>query len=343
MPDRLVLGLRPHDAASLVPPMPEPDYRDLLADVRAHGVVTPLDVLADGRVLDGRSRLRAATEAKVSAVPVRVLDMDEAEAAEHILRTAILRRHLTPSQRAALVASGQELVARLRAEARGHQGTHEQEDPPSFVATLPPGRVNETLAPLAQVSPRLMADVLTAREDPAVFAEVVAGRLPAHRAAARIRQARADAAATARVRGGQIPSMALAHHGDFRDHGDLIADGTVDLILTVLPRDPAIGAAVAGFAARKLARGGALVALAGPREVGAMAATAAGLVAALCPPGGLVCDPLCGAGAILEAAVRAGRRAVGFDADVRMADAAGGRLVAAVEDLAGIAQIGGMR
>lgn len=37
------------------------------------------------------------------------------------------------------------------------------------------------------------------------------------------------------------------------------------------------------------------------------------LVRAFCPAGGLVVDPCCGSGTTLEASVRAGRRAVGFD------------------------------
>ena len=62
--------LRIHPDAQLVPEMRPEEYADLLADIEAHGIKTPLEV--DGEtVLDGRHRLRAAQELQLEAVPVR--------------------------------------------------------------------------------------------------------------------------------------------------------------------------------------------------------------------------------------------------------------------------------
>lgn len=50
------------------------------------------------------------------------------------------------------------------------------------------------------------------------------------------------------------------------------------------------------------------------------------LVAALCPPGGLVLDPFCGSGTSLLAAVRLGRRGLGFEVNPEYAEMARGRV-----------------
>jgi DNA modification methylase len=50
------------------------------------------------------------------------------------------------------------------------------------------------------------------------------------------------------------------------------------------------------------------------------------LVRACCPPGGLVLDPCCGSGTTLVAALRAGRRAAGFDVSEEAVRVATGRV-----------------
>ncbi|MGB9848868.1 MAG: DNA-methyltransferase [Moorellaceae bacterium] len=54
------------------------------------------------------------------------------------------------------------------------------------------------------------------------------------------------------------------------------------------------------------------------------------LVAALCPPGGLVLDPFCGSGTALLAAVRLGRRGLGFEVNPEYVKMARRRVVAEV-------------
>src|SRR5581483_2942728 len=53
---------------------------------------------------------------------------------------------------------------------------------------------------------------------------------------------------------------------------------------------------------------------------------AAYCVERMCPPGGLVLDPLCGSGTTLAAALRLGRRALGCEIDPRAAKVAAARL-----------------
>lgn len=100
-----VSQLRPHPAAADVPKMSGPEWALFLADVGRRGVQEPLVVLAGSDlVLDGRHRLDAAALSGAEDVPVRYIELDEAEVTEYVIRAALCRRHLNESQRALLAA-----------------------------------------------------------------------------------------------------------------------------------------------------------------------------------------------------------------------------------------------
>jgi len=163
---RAVTEVRLHPQALVVPAMSDLDWGAFLADVAANGIEQPLDVTPDGLVLDGRHRLRAATELGLADVPVRVVEPEDP--VEYMVRSALQRRQLTQSQKAALA------VKLLTLQNRG-----------GAVATLPPprGRVREIAGRVAGVSPRTMQDALTvASRDQALFEQVLAGNLPVHQA-----------------------------------------------------------------------------------------------------------------------------------------------------------------
>ncbi len=92
--------LKPHPLAHLIPDMRVSEWRDFYADVAMRGIKVPLEILADGTVLDGRHRLRAAIELGMKEVPIvdAPLNGDNPEA--YMLKAAVLRRHLTDDQRA---------------------------------------------------------------------------------------------------------------------------------------------------------------------------------------------------------------------------------------------------
>jgi N6-adenosine-specific RNA methylase IME4 len=176
-----------------VPPLKEADYNALRENIRAKGVLVPLDVTAAGVVLDGHHRLRAARELGLETVPVRLVK--PADELLYLLEMALLRRQLEKGPRAALAVELAN-VQGLRAEARERQRANLRNQPE--VARLPPrGKTREVLAPLAQVSPRLMHDVLLLHEqDPVLFQRVKAGELAPDTAARRVRRARRDAQLT---------------------------------------------------------------------------------------------------------------------------------------------------
>src|SRR5579872_4470758 len=97
---RAVSSLRMHPAAAQVPAMSEAEFAALCADIAKHGIEQPLEITRNGLVLDGRHRLRAARELGIARVSATVVDPDDPVA--YVLRSAVQRRHLSASQKAAL-------------------------------------------------------------------------------------------------------------------------------------------------------------------------------------------------------------------------------------------------
>lgn len=93
-----------HPAADLFPLMDEAgdDFIALVADVEQHGLRQPIAVL-DGRILDGRNRLRACRLAGVA--PQFTTLPHDTDPIPFVLSLNLHRRHLTREQRAALVGT----------------------------------------------------------------------------------------------------------------------------------------------------------------------------------------------------------------------------------------------
>lgn len=107
------------------------DLDGLTASVRQHGVLEPLVVSADGRLLAGWRRLEAARRAGLSTVPVRVCEISDERAAIEIgLIENIERTDLDPMRRSrcyqALLQQGAtvEEIARMVGEKSGHVYQH---------------------------------------------------------------------------------------------------------------------------------------------------------------------------------------------------------------------------
>src|SRR4051812_42287416 len=143
-------GLAAHAEAARIPVMPEEDYRAFRADVDARGLRVPIEINDENVVLDGRQRLRAARDLGHESVQVRIVEA--ADEVDYMLRAAVLRRHLQPGQRAALVVEFEGYDV-LRREARERQRANLRQA--SEVATLPPrGKTRDAGAHWAGVSAR---------------------------------------------------------------------------------------------------------------------------------------------------------------------------------------------
>lgn len=88
-----------HPAADLFPMLSDEDHAELVKDVRKNGFTTPVVVTDDDLLLDGRNRMLASWDAEFDA-PIR--RFTPSDPLQYVLSENLQRRHLSPSQRAAL-------------------------------------------------------------------------------------------------------------------------------------------------------------------------------------------------------------------------------------------------
>jgi hypothetical protein len=94
-----------HEAADLFPLMSDAERAELAADIKAHGIRTPIAIF-DGLVLDGRNRLDAAEDAGIEVadkegallVPHQTLP-DNTDPYKFVISANIRRRHLSAEDR----------------------------------------------------------------------------------------------------------------------------------------------------------------------------------------------------------------------------------------------------
>lgn len=98
-----------HEYANLFPMMSDDELRGLADDIRENGQHQPILKTEDGRILDGRNRLRACEIAGVQP-DFKVWKGSDDEALKFVLSLNLTRRHLDESQRAMIAAS----IATLR-------------------------------------------------------------------------------------------------------------------------------------------------------------------------------------------------------------------------------------
>ena len=99
--------LQRHPLSAVWGDMPQDEFLQLVEDIRQRGLLEPILTL-DALVLDGWHRYRACREAGLELTYPQILDYDEeqqGDAAGYVIARNALRRHLTASQRAAIVVS----------------------------------------------------------------------------------------------------------------------------------------------------------------------------------------------------------------------------------------------
>jgi ParB-like chromosome segregation protein Spo0J len=247
----------------------------LIASIQAVGLLHPIVVTADGKLVAGMRRLEASKRLGWSKIPASVLKGDDP-----ICRLAQADEN---DKRLALLPSEQVAVARFFAE----QDRQEAEERKREHGGTAPGRkANNTGAVPAPVKGKSRdktakragtgrtrlkqaEEVVAAAEaDPAVFGEIAA-KMDATdnvgQAVRAVRQKRKEAERVAEAKAAPKRNEHLLV-GDFRKVGEAIAAGSVDLILTDPPYDAegvALLADLSGFAARVLKPGGLCLVYAG--------------------------------------------------------------------------------
>lgn len=182
-------SLTEHPEAWRIPQMSPEEWADFNESVRVRSAVTdPVFALPDGRVFDGRHRLRSAKENELSALPVITWDITEAEALQRMSEAAVLRRSLRPGQRAAILLEFTEMVERLREEARTRQrqGTRTEADnlaPDLGQGTSGRSATAKALAEKASIGKSSMEYLIAVqREEPELFDRVKAGEITINKA-----------------------------------------------------------------------------------------------------------------------------------------------------------------
>lgn len=170
-----------HKLCASFPPMTDRELQELIDDVQARGLKTPI-VLLDDQVLDGRHRYHACLEAGVQA---RFRDFgsepgDGDDPGAFVMSMNAKRRHLSPGQLAIAAAQVQNWSLAHPAHRVKEVGTSA---PLSTVADR---------AAAAGVSERTQKDAdLVVREAPELAEDVKAGKVSVKQAAKQVRAAKA--------------------------------------------------------------------------------------------------------------------------------------------------------
>ncbi|MEN6484318.1 MAG: ParB/RepB/Spo0J family partition protein [Syntrophobacteraceae bacterium] len=92
-----------HELANVFPLMQGEEFQALVNDIHENGPRNPI-VLYEGKVLDGRNRLRACREAGVEPI-IREWEEKDGDVVRFVISMNVQRRHLNESQRAMIATS----------------------------------------------------------------------------------------------------------------------------------------------------------------------------------------------------------------------------------------------
>jgi hypothetical protein len=164
-----------HPACLLFPKLTGFALDELAADIKDRGLIEPI-VLLNGQVLDGKNRLAAC---QIAGVKPRFVQWDgDGSPTEWVISTNLIRRHLTPSQRAAIA---HDLLPLLEAEAkqrqRGSRGRGKKVAK-EFATFSHNGKASEVAARIARSNPRYVETIKRlSQEAPELVPKIRSGHL----------------------------------------------------------------------------------------------------------------------------------------------------------------------
>jgi hypothetical protein len=217
----------PHPVAAIFSMLSTTGLQDLADDIATHGLLHPVVLDDQGRVLDGRNRLAACEIANVEPSFTTYRGDDPLG---FVISENVKRRHLSPSRLAMLSLDAEAMYAE---QARERMLAGVKADP---MALVPQGLARDQAAAAFGVSGRLVGQAKRVSEYPELAERVRVGDLKLKRAerilrdreseAKRLEQARAEAMIT------EQPSVDI-RLGDFRE---VLADlEGIDAIITDPP------------------------------------------------------------------------------------------------------------
>lgn len=176
--------LTEHPEAHRIPEMTTDEWAEFSESVRLKGEITdPIFAMRNGVVFDGRHRLRAAITYGVRLVPVLFYAIENDEALERMSDAAVLRRQLTPGQRAAVVLEFTELVEKIREVSKGRQGVRTDRTSGPIGHDVQSGGTRKVLADRAGVgSGTIQRLTEVQRDEPELFEKVKTGEITVNKA-----------------------------------------------------------------------------------------------------------------------------------------------------------------
>lgn len=211
-----------HPLCTLFPRMDGEAFATLVADIKANGLREPI-TLVDGMILDGGNRYRACLQAGIEP---KFCKFAGDNVVTFVLSANLHRRHMTPGQQAAIVASAQDWA---KAQTVGGNGANQHR---SKAATLPDSS-RETVADRAAVSgaserTQRMADKV-ARKSPELAGKVARGEISLPKAAAKIappkpKQPRDDGYFPWSTKPGQAPSTQVEEREPANDEAPTLTE-----------------------------------------------------------------------------------------------------------------------
>lgn len=164
-----------HPAAELFPMMEEQQIKEMADDIRLNGLREPI-TMCEGKVLDGRNRLKACDRAVVEPSFIE-LTPGESPAA-FVWSKNYARRHLTISQRSMAAIKMQTMTAKESKERMVRGGTLAVRQGVEIIPQAEKGRTRDKIAEMADVNPRYISDAKAIHDGaPELAAEVLAGNM----------------------------------------------------------------------------------------------------------------------------------------------------------------------
>ena len=222
-----------HSVANLFPLMQGDEFEALKADIQTNGLLEPIWLDPDGRIIDGRNRHRACIE---TGATMRFRTYNGKSPVAFVVSLNLNRRHLTPSQRAALAT---DVLPMLEVEARERQG-HGQTAPGKTLSQRIDeafdGRATEQAAALFQTNRQYVSDAKQLREAaPDLFEAVRDGQTSLPFAMRKLGARKAEERAKQRAEEPPTPSRLPVRLivGDAKCMD--LPDASVDIIITSPP------------------------------------------------------------------------------------------------------------
>lgn len=200
-----------HPLCSLFPRLGDDELHALAADIAAHGLREPI-TLHNGMVLDGGNRYRACL---IAGVEPKVREFDGDNLVAFVLSANLHRRHLTPGQMAAIVASAQDW-------SRAQPATRPKAGNVAGLSTL----ADRTAQSGASERTQRMADKV-AKADPELAKQVAHGEVTLPEAVKKVDGAKAPdtkPAAPAKKKAATLPASEPPPANDAPSASDLLVD-----------------------------------------------------------------------------------------------------------------------